>query len=88
MLRVADESCNFSVVLGLRAAGHDVLAITEAMSGADDEQVIALANAQRRLLLTEDKDFGQLVFAAPKQNSGVPLFATRPSLAQASLKMS
>jgi len=43
------------------------------MSGAADEQVIALADRQRRLLLTEDKDFGQLVFAAAKQNSGVVL---------------
>src|SRR5204863_8102227 len=70
---VADESCDFTLVVGLRAAGHDVVAITETMSGADDEQVMALAAAERRLLLTEDKDFGQLVFAAAARNSGVVL---------------
>jgi hypothetical protein len=42
---VADESCDFSVVAGTRAAGHDVAAITETMSGAADEQVIELANS-------------------------------------------
>ena len=73
MRLVADESCDFSVVIGLRAAGHDVVAITETMRGAEDEQVIELADSQKRLLLTEDKDFGQLVFAAAKQNSGVIL---------------
>jgi predicted nuclease of predicted toxin-antitoxin system len=70
---VADESCDFSVVVGVRAAGHDVVAITELMSGVEDEKVIELAASERRLLLTEDKDFGQLVFAAAKENSGVIL---------------
>ena len=73
MRLVADENCDFSVVVGVRGAGHDVIAIAELMSGIDDEQVIELAASERRLLLTEDKDFGQLVFAAAKQNSGVIL---------------
>ena len=67
MRLVADESCDF------RGAGHDVIAIAELMSGIADEKVIELAASERRLLLTEDKDFGQLVFAAAKQNSGVIL---------------
>ena len=82
---LADESCDFSVVIGVRAAGHDVVAITEKMSGAKDEEVIDLARSEQRLLLTEDKDFGQLVFAAAKMNSGVVLIrypaTTRSSLA-------
>lgn len=60
---LADESCDFAVVRALRAAGHDVRAVAEAMPGGDDEDVIALAARDHRLLLTEDKDFGQLVFA-------------------------
>jgi len=47
-----------------RAAGFDVLSVAEALAGADDEHVIALALCERRILLTEDKDFGQPVFAA------------------------
>ena len=73
MRLVADESCDFSVVVAVRATGHDVVSIMEAMPGVDDEQVIAVATADKRLLLTEDKDFGQLVFAAAKENSGVIL---------------
>ncbi len=61
MRLVADESCDFAVVSAVRSAGHDVISITERMPGAEDEQVIKLAAAERRLLLTEDKDFGQLV---------------------------
>ena len=57
MRLVADESCDISVIVGVRGAGHDVIAIAELMSGIDDEKVIELAASQQRLLLTEDKDF-------------------------------
>jgi len=39
---LADESCDFSVVAALRAAGHDVSAIVEINPGAEDEVVLAL----------------------------------------------
>lgn len=91
MRLVADESCAFSVVVGVRAAGHDVTSITELMSGVNDEKVIELAASQRRLLLTEDKDFGQLVFAAAKESSGVILIRypapARSTLIEAVVKL-
>src|SRR6202451_1000347 len=61
------------------------------MAGAADETVIDFARSERRLLLTEDKDFGQLVFAAAKQNSGVILIrypaSARSALSAAVLKL-
>jgi hypothetical protein len=68
---LADESCDFTFVRVLRSAGHDVLAVAESAAGAPDDKVIALAHGQRRILITEDKDFGQLVFAAAASTSGV-----------------
>ena len=54
MLRfLADESCDFAAVRALRAAGFDVLSVAEALAGADDEGVIALALREGRILLTE-----------------------------------
>jgi hypothetical protein len=47
---VADENCDFSLVVELRAAGYDVVAITEQMAGADDQTVIDFARSERRLL--------------------------------------
>ena len=70
---LADESCDFAAVRALRAAGHDVVAVSEVARGAEDSVVIQLARAEQRVLLTEDKDFGQLVFAAARQSSGVVL---------------
>ena len=46
----------------LRDGGHSVLAVKEAMRGADDAAVPARAHAEARILLTQDKDFGELTF--------------------------
>lgn len=70
---LADESCDFAVVRALRAAGYDVIAITEQAAGTPDREVIQLALDEERVLLTEDKDFGQLVFAAFAGSRGVML---------------
>ena len=61
---LADESCDFRVVRALRAAGHDVVAAIEATPGAEDAAVIEVAVRERRIFVTEDRDFGQLVQSA------------------------
>jgi predicted nuclease of predicted toxin-antitoxin system len=70
---LADESCDFAAVRALRAEGFDVVAVAEAMPGAADEQVMERALREDRILLTEDKDFGQLVYAAGHVACGVIL---------------
>ena len=59
---VADESCDAALVRVLRGAGHDVVSIAETSPGAVDRVVLALALTGERVLLTRDKDFGELVF--------------------------
>lgn len=70
---LADESCDFAVVRALRSAGHDVVAVRDTKPGEPDEVVIRLALRESRILLTEDKDFGQLVFASAVKSPGVVL---------------
>ena len=70
---LVDESCDFAVVRALRAAGHEILAAAEVAGGAEDDVIIELARSEQRILLTEDKDFGHLVFAAARQSAGVVL---------------
>jgi predicted nuclease of predicted toxin-antitoxin system len=84
MRLIADESCDFAIVRGLREARYDVLSIAELSAGASDEKVIEMASWERRLLITEDKDFGQLVFAAAKENSGV-ILVRYPAMARSGL---
>lgn len=69
MLFLADECCHAVIVAALRAAGQDVAHVQETHRGAADEAVIALAAAEKRILITEDKDFGELVF---RQGVSVP----------------
>lgn len=68
---LADESCDFAVVRALRGAGFDVVSVMEHAPGATDERVIELARSERRILLTEDRDFERLVFAATHSTSRV-----------------
>jgi len=84
---LADESCDFRVVAALRAVGHDVLSITEISPGADDDAVLGTARSERRVLLTEDKDFGLLAYAGGHETTGVILIrfpaGTRSTVAKA-----
>jgi predicted nuclease of predicted toxin-antitoxin system len=68
---LADESCHFAFVRALREAGHDAQAVAETMRGAADPVVMELARHEGRILLTEDRDFGTLVFARTRATGGV-----------------
>lgn len=70
---LADESCDARVAAALRDAGHDVVAVAATARGAADAEVLELARRDRRVVLTEDRDFGRLVFASepPLRDGGV-----------------
>jgi hypothetical protein len=50
------------LVTHLRGAEHDVVYVAEMAPGIEDAGILARAHDEARLLLTEDKDFGELVF--------------------------
>jgi predicted nuclease of predicted toxin-antitoxin system len=70
---LADESCDFAMVRALRVAEHEVLAVADIAPRTLDPNVIDLAVADNRILLTEDKDFGQLVYSNGAPSAGVIL---------------
>jgi predicted nuclease of predicted toxin-antitoxin system len=70
---LADENIDKSIVLALRAAGHSVEWIAEIASGVTDEVVLQRAVETKALLLTEDKDFGELIFRQRLVHHGVLL---------------
>ena len=59
---LADENCPRQLVELLRLNGHDVLWTSSEFAGAADHIVLARATADSRILLTFDKDFGELAF--------------------------
>ncbi len=70
---VADESVDGPIVARLRSDGHIVSYIAEYAAGTSDDEVLALANRQRSILITCDKDFGELVFRQKRVAEGVIL---------------
>jgi hypothetical protein len=81
---LADESCDFAVVRALRAAGHDVTAVAEERPGLRDRDVMARAEGEGRVVITEDKDFGQLAFSGGAWAVGC-LFLRYPADARSSM---
>jgi predicted nuclease of predicted toxin-antitoxin system len=70
---VADENVESAIIRRLRADGHDVIWIAESEPGATDQRVLDVAEADRRLLLTGDTDFGEIVFRQRRVSAGVVL---------------
>lgn len=81
---LADESCDFLIVRTLQKAGFDVLAVSEALPAAPDKEVLRFAVKQNRIIITEDSDFGEWVFAHQAKMKGV-LFIRFPVNARSNL---
>ena len=70
---VADESVDFNIVKTLRSVGYPVYSIQESNSGISDLEVLEIAVIQKAILITEDKDFGEIVFRQKKSHFGILL---------------
>ena len=70
---LADESVDRQIVERLRQAGHGVTYIAEMEPGISDEIVLQRANEKEALLLTVDKDFGELTYRQKLIHHGVVL---------------
>jgi predicted nuclease of predicted toxin-antitoxin system len=84
---VADENLDRSVIERLRSVGHEVVSVAEMEPGISDEAVLATANALSAMLITEDKDFGELAYRRTLVHQGVILvrLAGLPVAAKADL---
>ena len=59
---LANENIPSSLIQRLRSEGHDVVSIKDSSPGSTDEEVYEKAQLEDRFILTQDKDFGALVF--------------------------
>jgi predicted nuclease of predicted toxin-antitoxin system len=59
---IVNENVSRTVIRTLRERGHDVLSIKESLRGASDTDILARAQAEERVVVTQDKDFGELAF--------------------------
>lgn len=59
---LTDENIPRLLISALREAGHDVVAVGDCAPAATDPEVLALARNQRRILISFDRDHGDLIF--------------------------
>jgi len=75
---LANENFPAATVAWLRRQGHDVLHAAETRVGASDAELLSAANDDGRIVLTFDRDFGELVFHQRKSPAcGIVLFRLR-----------
>jgi predicted nuclease of predicted toxin-antitoxin system len=59
---LANENIPFLTIKKLRTQGYDVFSISENMAGITDSEVLNLAREQNRIIITFDRDYGELIF--------------------------
>ncbi len=75
---LADECCDLGLVEFLRMKGVEVDYVQELQQGVTDINVLNKAKDEKRILLTEDKDFGELVVRFNKPAYGIILLRFTP----------
>ena len=68
---LADENIDSDIVSAIRNENFEVLYVKDKHLGIPDEQVIELSKNPPKIILTEDKDFGEWVFSHQEKNISV-----------------
>jgi|SRR3989338_874902 len=72
MLRfLIDESSGKKLAGFLKEKGFDAVYVGDWLKGADDEAILQKSNQEDRILITNDSDFGELIFRWKKPSSGI-----------------
>lgn len=79
---VVDENVDFRIVRILRNSGFEVFSVVESCPGSSDREALDFARKRKALLVTEDHDFGEWVFAHHEPSFGVKYQAIAMSLIQ------
>lgn len=75
---IADESVNKNLIIALREAGYKVLSIAEENAGMSDVNIVKQSLLPPRIIISEDKDFGELVYHHKVSVIGIIFLRYRP----------
>ncbi len=70
---IADESVDAEIISRLRQNGIKVISIAEELPSITDKEVLQIAYKNKDLLITEDKDFGELAYRLKFKHHGILL---------------
>jgi predicted nuclease of predicted toxin-antitoxin system len=68
---IVDENLGSRVARWLKEHQHDVISIYEEFRGLDDDEILRKSVEENRILITNDKDFGEMIFRKGKLHCGV-----------------
>jgi predicted nuclease of predicted toxin-antitoxin system len=74
---LVDQCCEKSVTITLREAEYDVVSVDESMPGCPDAEILERAYKDGRIVITEDKDFGEMLFRLHRRSMGIMLLRFR-----------
>ena len=83
---LVDECTGPRVAHWLSKHKHDVFSVYEEAKGSDDNWIIRKANEENRIIITGDKDFGELVFRKEKPHKGIILLRLENQRAENKIK--
>lgn len=82
-----DESIEFSLVSFLRRKGFDVASVAKDYQALEDEKILVIARREKRVLITNDKDFGDLIYLRKLPHKGVILFRLKEESVKSKIKL-
>ncbi len=74
---LVDNSSGKKIADALKSHKFDVIYAGDSLPEAEDEHILEKAEKENRILVTNDKDFGELIFRHERPSSGVILFRLR-----------
>lgn len=83
---LVDESVEYRVVLDLKEKGFDIASVASDFPSLKDKRVLSRAEREERILITNDKDFGELIFRQKLPHKGVILLRLPDETAQAKIE--
>ncbi len=70
---IVDECIDKKICEWLRKSNHDIISIYENYRGYKDIKVLNLAYNEDRILITDDKDFGDMIYRDNLRHRGIIL---------------
>jgi predicted nuclease of predicted toxin-antitoxin system len=70
---LVDECTGPMVAKWLKSRGHEVYSVYEKAKGSNDGTILKIANKEKYILITNDNDFGEMIFRHKKPHKGVIL---------------
>ena len=75
---MADESVNNNLIIAMQNAGYEVFSIREQMRSEKDTKIAEFSLEPPRIIITEDKDFGEIVYHKNLKVTGIILLRYSP----------